>query len=675
MLDLTSISKMRRTLIFKSSVILAVVMASLACNDLKLGDASLEKAPGVDVTIDTVFSSKLYADRALVSAYATLRCGFPVHNNAWPLNSQGTYQYDSENNVMGNDVLDSITDCIESHCTWGGVRGTYYSGQYNAETENESGATKMGFIPTKSNAWVGIRKAFIYIHNVDRVPDMTEEEKTRGKGEAYMIIAIHYLDLLRHYGGIPILKTDVKPGNDSEIDFTRRPVQEVIDYIIELCDTAAEMLPWTVEAHMDGHLTKASALGLKCRALSFIASPLFNSNAPYSSHKPAPRVGNIGKVDESLIESMYWLGGYDEQRWQAVADACEAFFSENEAKGSPYTLVESYGSSVDGYRYAWSQSYVARYNGEILIATGRHYSNFADTYLRCFFGPSDDHGNTGRGHGGGCVTLNMVDMFCDMNTGLPSSYRDWISSHNGQGKVGQSISNITPFEGKDPRLYESVMIVGDHFRGRAAEMWIGGREREQANNERAITGFCSRKFFRDYDDETFMSIPTNYAFLRLSDIYLIYAEALNELGRKAEALAALNAVRTRVGMPLMTDALLDQVQGGKTLPSYPELSKGDSKLREEILDERVREFYFEESRWYDIIRWKREDIFRKDLYGIDITVVSGSWESNDLILNFSEPHKLQDRYWKNNWDSKWYLSAFPSDEINKGYGLVQNPGW
>ena len=55
-------------------VILAALLAgsAISCSDLKFGDAFLEKAPGVDVTVDTIFSSKMYAERALVSAYATL---------------------------------------------------------------------------------------------------------------------------------------------------------------------------------------------------------------------------------------------------------------------------------------------------------------------------------------------------------------------------------------------------------------------------------------------------------------------------------------------------------------------------------------------------------------------------------------------------------------------------
>ena len=95
---------------------------------------------------------------------------------------------------------------------------------------------------------------------------------------------------------------------------------------------------------------------------------------------------------------------------------------------------------------------------------------------------------------------------------------------------------------------------------------------------------------------------------------------------------------------------------------------GDKRLLEEIIDERAREFCFEEVRWYDLIRWKRADILAQPLYGITIT-------GNARDLEFSDPEPEPDRAWTNNFDPKWYLSAFPSDEINKGYGLIQNPGW
>lgn len=668
---------------------LPLLFGSAGCNDLRFGDASLEKAPGVDVTIDTIFSSKLYADRALVSAYSTMRCGWPVHNSAWPLSSSGRFNnggsYDRACSQLDNDNFDSITDLMESHNDWSSGGQEYANGNYSADAEDGVSWTKMGFVPDKEYNWVGIRRAFLYIENVDRVPDMTAEEKSRGKGEAYVIIASHYLDLFRNYGGIPLLKSSVDAANVMSYDFSRKTAEETLDYIVELCDKAAPLLPWTETAERNGHFTKAAAMGLKCRALLFAASPVFNSAQPYSAQTPTARRTNANHVASEDIPKMYWFGEYDATRWQKVADACKAFIDENEANGNAYALVTATGTDSDDYRNAWNTSYADRGNGEILIETGRHYDTFASTYLRCYFGVSDDHGNAGRGYGGGCVTLNFVDMFTKTD-GTPVRYADWAGTSGRDSKIADD-----PFRDRDPRLYESVMIIGDHFRGRAAEMWVGGLERGAEQLNRAVTGFCSRKYIWDYNDETFMNRSANYSYLRLPEIYLTYAEALNELGRREESYEWLNKVRTRVGLPEMNDALLSIAQAGKTLPTYTEPLTGNAQLREEILDERARELFFEENRWYDIVRWKRADIFQKTLYGIKITIKNGvptTDTNNDGVVDenddidayastfhYSAPVAEDARYWKTHWDTKWYFSAFPTSEINKGYGLVQNPGW
>ncbi|MCF0175688.1 MAG: RagB/SusD family nutrient uptake outer membrane protein [Bacteroidales bacterium] len=670
---------MKKGLIIFVAAFSAALLQS-GCSDLRFGDDFLEKAPGIDVTIDTIFSSKMYADRALVSVYATTRCGFPIHNNAWPLQSAGQFQYDFPCSQIDNDVLDALTDIIDSQCTWAGAYNMYYNGAYSAQSENGSHGVKYGFMPRMTDGsgsalelgWIGIRKAFLYINNVDRVPDMSDEEKAVGKAECKVMIAMHYADLLRNFGGVPILRDAVESGKEAEVDYTRKSVQEVADYILQLCDEAAAVLPLTVPDSEDGRMTKASALGLKCRVLGFIASPLFNSNSPYSSARPVLRGGNVDKISEDQVESMYWLGGYEQSRWEDVVKVCEEFF---QAIGSSYALVQSEGTDVEDYRSAWNTSYADRGNGEILIQTGRYMPTFADTYLRCFYGVSNDHGNNGRGYGGGCITLNYVDMF-PYADGHRADYRKWIADH---GRVcGLS---LTPFTGRDPRLYESVMIVGDHFQGRPAEMWDDGKEHNARDEFRAFTGFSSRKMIWDYNDETFMNRPTNYSYLRLPEIYLTYAEALNECGRKAEAIEQLNVIRRRVGLPNLSQALLEEMQAGKTLPSYGDPLKGDALLREEILDERARELFFEEVRFYDIVRWKRDDVFKKPLYGIHMTVKNGVKSGDDWVidenfkLKFEDPFELTARYWRKNWDVKWYLSALPPDEINKGYGLVQNPGW
>ena len=638
----------------------AALFAASSCSDLKFGNDFLEKAPGADMTLEQIFSSKLYAERELIGAYASLRTCLTVHSN------NGNYEFQNGGNKIGWDNLDTMTDLMQSHCTWGGVIKTYYAGTYNAEAENE-GSGKFGFLPDQEGAWTGIRRAWIFINNVDRVPDMTDEEKKVRKGEARMIIALQMHEMLRHFGGVPILDDYATPENEMTADYSRKTVRQCVDFIVNMCEQAAKELPWTVADADNGRMTAAGALALKARVLQLAARPLFNASTPYLQAQE-PTAANKASVKEDP-GLMTWLGSYKQENWQAVADACEDFFKKNTENGDAYRMVMPQTNDAEGYRQAFSTCYADRESPEIIIHTGRAIPTYSNTYHRFYFGLTDQ-GQAGRGYGGGCVTLNFVDMFTAAD-GTPSDYRKWLSDHGHDGTVYNN-----PFTGKDPRLYETVLIAGDRYRTRCAETWIDGLEHGSSANPKCATGFIIRKFLWDYNDE-FLNKATNSAYIRLSELYLMYAEALNEIGRSQEALSWLNKTRTRVGLPEMTLPNAAKLHSGQALPDYPECSlKGDKYLREEILDERAREFCFEEVRWFDIAFWKREDLMRKILYGIQITRKSGSFEEGNLVLTYSDPSKMdQGRIWQDKFSPKWFLSAFPSDEFNKGYGLVQNPGW
>lgn len=641
-------------------MVAAALFAASSCSDLKFGNDFLEKAPGADMTLEQIFSSKLYAERELIGAYASLRTCLTVHSN------NGNYEFQNGGNKIGWDNLDAMTDLMQSHCTWGGVIKTYYAGTYNAEAENE-GSGKFGFLPDQEGAWTGIRRAWIFINNVDRVPDMTDEEKKVRKGEARMIIALQMHEMLRHFGGVPILDDYATPENEMTADYSRKTVRQCVDFIVNMCEQAAKELPWTVADADNGRMTAAGALALKARVLQLAARPLFNASTPYLQAQE-PTAANKASVKEDP-GLMTWLGSYKQENWQAVADACEDFFKKNTENGDAYRMVMPQTNDAEGYRQAFSTCYADRESPEIIIHTGRAIPTYSNTYHRFYFGLTDQ-GQAGRGYGGGCVTLNFVDMFTAAD-GTPSDYRKWLSDHGHDGTVYNN-----PFTGKDPRLYETVLIAGDRYRTRCAETWIDGLEHGSSANPKCATGFIIRKFLWDYNDE-FLNKATNSAYIRLPELYLMYAEALNELGRSQEALSWLNKTRTRVGLPEMTLPNAAKLHSGQALPDYPECSlKGDKYLREEILDERAREFCFEEVRWFDIAFWKREDLMRKILYGIQITRKSGSFEEGNLVLTYSDPSKMdQGRIWQDKFSPKWFLSAFPSDEINKGYGLVQNPGW
>ena len=109
-------------------------------------------------------------------------------------------------------------------------------------------------------------------------------------------------------------------------------------------------------------------------------------------------------------------------------------------------------------------------------------------------------------------------------------------------------------------------------------------------------------------------------------------------------------------------------------------------LLAEILRERACELGMEDVRFFDMIRYKMKDRFEKPLYKLSIERKdgkAGQWLGADKDAGVPWPEfefqrvriTSPARVWWNGFDTKWYLSPFPLGELNKGYGLIQNPGW
>ncbi|MCK9508908.1 MAG: RagB/SusD family nutrient uptake outer membrane protein, partial [Pigmentiphaga sp.] len=380
-------------------------------------------------------------------------------------------------------------------------------------------------------------------------------------------------------------------------------------------------LPWSIADPVtdDGRMTAAGAMGLKIRVLLFAASPLFNDSAPFLDGRAA---------DEHLT----WFGAKDNNRWQQVVDACEAFFNRLNTEGG-YLLVRNTGDARTDFRKA----YYERNNQEVLISHRKGYKR--ENVLNAFF----EH----VGYGIGNTTLDYVDMFPLVD----GSDFDWNNPVHAQHPFFDVSGNPV----RDPRLYETVLINGDDYQGRKAELWVGGRERPLDNRTQgfAATGFAMRKFRLDVQSAA--GTVVHWPYLRLPEIFLSYAEALNEVNGGPTSLAydMLDYTRERVGV-------------GK-IPRN--LSQTD--FRDAILRERALELGYEEVRHYDMIRWKREDLFRKKLKGL--AIFSGDNAGGSLTYEIFEIPQTRD--WQNRWNAKWYITPFHIDEINKGYGLTQNPGW
>lgn len=592
---------------FKNKYLAVLVITCtfvMGCDDFKFGANFLEKPTEGEMDINKVFSKKIYAEQVLAQVYHTLPDYLPHKNRlTWGM-------------VEGHTDLADVTKS----------GGTAYHSATLTSSNAEAGIYSMSYDEEhgEGSATYALRLGNIFLENIDRVADMTEDEKNIRKGEAKMIMAFHYVQIFRNLGGMPWI--DRSYLQDDDLNFTRMTIEQAVTNTCKLIDEAVAVLPWSVESKDDGRMTKAAGLALKSRLLLFAASPLYNNIEPY-------------KAGEAADKLYVWWGNYDINRWQAALDAGLEFITANKANGF-YQLVDTGNPRED-----FNNGYFTRYNKEVLIAGHRwtiHDINAkAVSQVR---------------YGAGTPTLNYVDMF-QMKDGTDFSWDN--ATHkanpffNGAGEMV-----------RDPRLYETFIVNQDKFWGREAEIYDGGREGATGVpnwrwGNKGYSGIGIRKLVQDGLNDL-QSQYYQCPLLRLPEVYLNIAEAMNELGKATQpdahgrdAYDYVNLVRARVDMPDLDQARITQ---------------GD-KLRDAIFRERALEFGYEEIRYYDITRWKKIEWLKIPLRKLH-TTKSGSTYTHNVIEGM-----VNDRIWVDKWDDKYYLVPIPLKEINKKYGLVQNPGW
>lgn len=224
-------------------------------------------------------------------------------------------------------------------------------------------------------------------------------------------------------------------------------------------------------------------------------------------------------------------------------------------------------------------------------------------------------GAPGNGWGSITPTDQLVAAF-EMTDGLPADESPLYDPEN-------------PYANRDQRLYDNLFVPGiSMWRGKVFDASLAGFS----------PYFAVRKWV-DLDatigENGCACNETNTILFRYADVLMIYAESMNEAnGPSAEAIDALNQVRTRSGMPA--------IEG--------DLSKDE--LREIIHHERHVEFPWEGLRYRDLIRWgKAADV---------VTTVTLFGES------------LDDRQFD---PSKHGLWPIPQKEIDLNPNLTQNPGY
>lgn len=410
------------------------------------------------------------------------------------------------------------------------------------------------------------------------------------RAEARFLRAYFHFELLKRYGPIPIVTSTLSINGNYE-NTPRPTMKEVVDFIAKECDIAAdtlELTPWRNVNDAFGRATKGAALALKSRLLLYEASPLYV---------------DFGDTNEANKPT-------DVALWKSAADAAKAVIDLNQ-----YELASSYADLFKNDFQNKEYIFVRRYAAN---------SDFEKSNFPVSFG----------GKGGTNPSQNLVDDY-EMLDGTPF---DW----NDPAKAAQ------PFENRDARLGATILMNMAPFKGKKVATYPEGAD-ASPNPNATKTGYYLRKFLNeDVNIQTGGSSSGHVVPLfRLAEIYLNYAEALNECDPTNPDIALyLNKVRNRA-----------------SLPNVSALSQ--EQMRAVIQHERRVELAFEEHRSWDVRRWKiASSTLGAPLMGVQI-------ERKPLGGYTYMPVKVEQRVFQ----PKMYWYPIPQSEVLKLKQWKQNNGW
>lgn len=527
----------------------------------------------------------------------------------------------------GSDALLEIaTDNGTTNLTTTGALHTFNSGGWNPSINTFSHADW-------AQSWEAIRSSDLFLSHIDNVPDDPEfnfnaSVRAIRKGEAIFLKAFHYSELLKQFGGLPIVE-GVFDITD-EMTTPRSTFDETVDFILKLCDDAANVLPLEHPAYDYGRVTKGAALALKSRILLYAASPLWN---------------NPNKPEDSPFR-----GKYDVGKWEIAARAAKVVMDLNH-----YSLHDNI-----------SDLFITRMNPELIfIHVNQPCAYMTSISVPNKLYPAGAYGKSGCNQ----VTYNMIKEYEIINNGKAYAIDDPESGYNPND----------PYKHRDPRFYRDCMFNGYRFLGKVAQ--FGEAEPgavTPAHNPSEISPYYSHVYsikFADLDLNINWDARSpagggthqNYPYIRYAEILLNYAEAMNEafgpevdgLGNGRTALWAVNQVRTRAQYPDRAEYM--GLEGGMP-PIDPGLSK--EVMREKIRHERRVEFSFEEHRFWDIRRWK---IDPNTLTNIQAQVPV--WQANGSVRY--EIRTIETRY----FHTRMYRMPIPQHQLYMNPNLIQNPGY
>lgn len=483
-----------------------------------------------------------------------------------------------------------------------------------------------------STLYQGIYKCNTFLENiVTSTAYASDEEKAGWTAQAHTLRALYYLQLIKRYGGVPIIAQSLGINHDFSKD-TRASFSDVVKFIVADCDSALAVpntqlgFSWNIYDNQFGIMSRAVAYAIKSEAVMYAASPLWQDGT--YSWADATQV-----TAEALFQCLD--NGYELFDVQPAADVAQ----------NAYALY--FLTSSDDRRAV---------DKETIYQGGATMEVWKDAGL-----PT----NPAMDNAGPCPTQNLIDSYEMANGQAPITGYSDASELNPMINPASGYDENDPYAGRDPRFYASIYYNGalrylDQPSGKKVETYANGDEGiSSLNVKHTRTGYYLRKF-NNYKSGQGNNADGAIRLFRLAELYMNFAECAYQsdgpdapiqlLGHTMTAREAVDFVRARAGMP-----------------DFPiGMSKDD--FEKKYRNERRVEFAFEAQRFFDVRRWKILDKTDQFVNGMRIT-------KSGTNLTYSR-FKFNDR---NSSSDKYLMYPIDQDEANKVIGLSgsdwQNPGW
>lgn len=610
-------------------------------------------------TIDYAFRNRNEAENYLFGCYSTLQAlQYPWLDPGFA--TSGEIVYPGPNEIKENQGVNPVGFNM--------MRGTQTSGEPGLNYWDGSEGGQAMF--------TAIRRCNIMLENIDKPIDLGESEKKRWIAEAKFLKAYYHFYLFRMYGPIPI--TDVNLPISSSIEATRikrSPVDSVVNYMVRLIDEATPDLPNQIsnQAQELGRITGLIALSVKAQILVTAASPLFNGNPDYT--------GFSNKDGQMLFNQQV-----DHKKWDRAAEACSVALNTCLASGLKlHTFIPTANMPsnlpqelIDVLAFQTAITEKWELNTELIwgMAPTLGFGKQEKFIPRLSAAAAS---NLSSAQSTFAVPIAEQELFYTKN-GLPINedktwdYRNRYAIKTGTAEdqyyVHNGYETVNAHFKREPRFYASIGFDGG--------VWYGNGQLDPSNafyiqargtgyagpkdvNHTNISGYWAKKmvnYLTVYGTQLSYA-DFHYPLMRLSDLYLMYAEALNEQGKGyAEVLPYIDVVRKRAKIPTIAEAWTAQ------LSTSPSKYANQAGLRQIIHQERRIELAFESIPGWDLRRWK-------ELQGVMASPMQGWSIYEDQALVYYRPRTL----FVPVFNTKDYLWPIKGKNLPVNPNLVQNPFW